>query len=206
MKTRSNQYNSPKRRARGEKRQKNLPSKKPSDDAPSSPSKAPVRKKRKEQTRCVCGKPACDTLMKKLEALNDSSITYFNVPALPKPILPKARKPERIRKKDMIHRHNSHLACLGAEAKRRVELFKQGGPDRYSDKSYPQFASIHLHPEILKEHLKDGHLPKEIPGEVGVKLSQEGSCIFKEKDEVPSSEERNFVALPNYPLARAQEF
>jgi len=144
--------------------------------------------------------------MKKLEALNDSSITYFNVPALPKPILPKARKPERIRKKDMIHRHNSYLACLGAEAKRRVELFKQGGPDRYSDKSYPQFASIHLHPEILKEHLKDGHLPKEIPGEVGVKLSQEGSCIFKEKDEVPSSEERNFVALPNYPLARAQEF
>ena len=175
--------------------------------------------KHKERARCVCDNKECDHLMDKLKKLNKDMHVYFNVPEPPKYMPPEEvkglRKPTRENRIDQQKKHDCFVTALGTNAKRRVALYlsskDQGeGIDQrevYSPETKPQFASIHVHPDILLLTTLTSNnrrmLPKSIPRALGLKLKRDG-FNFEKKDEVPSSPSNDYFALPNYPIDKAQ--
>ncbi len=189
---------------------------------------SPKKKKRKsaEATRCVCGKKECKQLMGRLESLmkklgelpKDESLDhvykhvplYYCVPAEPKnnPNRKTKLKPsELVKRRDQQTRHDQIVAQFSDNAKERINLHNKPGAkdeDRYSSKTNPKFACIHLHPELL-QHFNEqqlNQLPPTIPRALGQKLDKEGTCSFRASDELPSSQSRDYIPLPNYPFLR----
>ena len=177
-------------------------------------------RKRKEPTRCVCCDEECDKQMARLKMLNADMHVYFNIPEPPKPVKEdrktKLKRSEIQNRTDQQKKHDCFMDALGPDAKQRVERYLSSDDKNvdesevYSPKSKQEFASIHVHPEILKLVTKTSNgrrtLPKSIPRALGRKLDNEGLCSFKKKDEVPSSTTNDYFPLPNYTVERAKEY
>ena len=186
-----------------------------------STAKKATKKHKREPTKCACGNLKCKELMNRLLKLNKTDRGYFNIApylAIPKPPLNNTNRQTKLRKEEIVTRldqdkkHNCICDALGPAAKERVEDFyfpeKNPESELYKEKmKAPVFACIHLHPEILKLSAAKckGSLPKFIPRSFGNRLSNEGTCQFREKDVVPSSAEKDYFQLPNYPVDRAIE-
>ncbi|KAL7491292.1 hypothetical protein ACHAWT_001053 [Skeletonema menzelii] len=164
-----------------------------------------------------------ESLMKKLGKLpKDDSLDhvykhiplYYCVPAEPKknPNRKTKHKPsELVKRRDQQRRHDQIVAQFNDNAKERINLHNKPGAkdeDRYSSKSNPKFACIHLHPEMLQHFTEQqfSQLPQTIPRALGQKLDREGTCSFRASDELPSSQSRDYIPLPNYPLPKADAY